>query len=116
MSQRETCLGKVWKMTRSTTAVGAEMVVYRCCSGTVTYNDGNVEKNMQQQEVLEEARSSEESTWRLEPERGTEVPEIIIVSDAVKGTKVVLDGKGHQMKRMKEIPKKVETAERSRQD
>ena len=34
------------------------------------------------------------------------MPEIIIVSDAVKGTKVDLDGKGHQVKRMKEIPKK----------
>ena len=71
---------------------------------------------LQRQEVLEEVRSREERTWRLEPEGETEVPEIIIVSDAVKGTKVDLDGKGHQMKRMKEIPKKVETAERSRQD
>ena len=63
-------------------------------------------KRMQQQEVLEEVRSREESTWRLEPEGETEVLEIIIVSDAVKGTKVDLDGKGHQMKRMKEIPQK----------
>ena len=63
-------------------------------------------KGMQQPEVLEEARSREENTWRLEPEGETEVPEIIIVSDAVKGTKVDLDGKGHQVKRMKEIPKK----------
>ena len=38
--------------------------------------------------------------------RETEVPEIITVSDAVKGTKVDLDGKGHQMKWMKETPKK----------
>ena len=63
-------------------------------------------KSMQQQEVLAEVRSFEESTWRLEPERETEVPEIIIVSDAVKGTKVDLDGRAHQVKRMKEIPKK----------
>ena len=63
-------------------------------------------KRMQQQEVLEEVRSREESTWWLEPEEETEVQEIIIVSHAVKGTKVDLDGKGHQLKRMKEIPKK----------
>ena len=52
-------------------------------------------KRMQQHEVLEEVRSGEESTWRLEPGGEMEVPEIIIVSDAVKGTKVDLDGKGH---------------------
>ena len=51
-------------------------------------------------------RSREESTWRLDPEGEIEVSEIIIVSDAVKGTKVDLDGKGQQMKRMKEITKK----------
>ena len=52
-------------------------------------------KSMQQQEVLAEVRSFEESTWRLEPEGETEVLEIIIVSDVVKGTKVDLDGKAH---------------------
>ena len=31
---------------------------------------------------------------------------LIIVSDAVKGTKVDLDGKGHHVKRMKEIPQR----------
>ena len=34
----------------------------------------------------------EESEWRLEPEGEAEVPEIIIVSDAVEGTFVDLDG------------------------
>ena len=38
----------------------------------------------------EEARKMEESEWRLEPEGETEVPEIIIVSDAVEGTFVDL--------------------------
>ena len=62
-------------------------------------------ERMQQQEVLEEVRSGAESTWRLEPEGETEVPEINFVSDAVRGTQVDLDGKNHLMKRMKEIPK-----------
>ena len=92
-------------MALSATADGTEMVVYRCCSGRFTEKDGNVEK-MQQQEVLEEVRSREESTWRLEPEGETEVPEIIILSEAVEDTKVDFDGKGHQMKRMTETPKK----------
>ena len=38
----------------------------------------------------DEARSMEESEWRLEPEREAEVPEIIIVSDAVESTFVDL--------------------------
>ena len=62
-------------------------------------------KRMQQQEVLEEVRSGAESTWRLESEGETEVPEINMVSDAVRGTQVDLDGKGHLIKRMKEIPR-----------
>ena len=33
-----------------------------------------------------------ESEWRLQPEGEVEVPEIIIVSDAVEGTFVDLDG------------------------
>ena len=45
MSQSETCLGEVWKMALSITAVGAELVVYRCCSGRFSEKDGNVEKN-----------------------------------------------------------------------
>ena len=40
----------------------------------------------------EEARSMEESDWRLEIEGEAEVLEIIIVSDAVEGTFVDLDG------------------------
>ena len=34
----------------------------------------------------------EDGEWRLEPEGEAEVPEIIIVSDAVEGTLVDLDG------------------------
>ena len=56
--------------------------------------------------MLKRLRQNGVSTWRLEPEGEAEVPEIIIVSDAVKGTKVDLDGEGHQVERMKEIPKK----------
>ena len=44
----------------------------------------------------EEARSAEKSAWRLEPEEETEVPEIIIVSDAVESTHVDLDGRSHR--------------------
>ena len=40
----------------------------------------------------EEATKMEESEWRLEPEGEAEVAEIIIVSDAVEGTLVDLDG------------------------
>ena len=40
-----------------------------------------------------EARKLENGEWRLEPEGDAEVPEIIIVSDAVEGTPVDLDGK-----------------------
>ena len=38
----------------------------------------------------EEASEMEESEWRLEPEGEAEVPEIIVVSDAVEGTFVDL--------------------------
>ena len=41
----------------------------------------------------EEATTVAESEWRLEPEGEAEVPGIIIVSDAVEGTPVDLDGK-----------------------
>ena len=34
----------------------------------------------------------EDGEWRLEPGEETEVPEIIVVSDAVEGTPVDLDG------------------------
>ena len=40
----------------------------------------------------EEATKAAEREWRLEPEGDAEVPEIIIVSDAVEGTFVDLDG------------------------
>ena len=38
----------------------------------------------------------EESEWRLEPEGEAEVPEIIVVSDAVEGTFVDLDGESRR--------------------
>ena len=44
----------------------------------------------------EEAREVEESEWRLEPEGEAEVPEISIVSDAVEGTFVDLDGESRR--------------------
>ena len=44
----------------------------------------------------EEAASVEKSAWRLEPEGETEVPEIIIVSDAVESFYVYFDGKSHR--------------------
>ena len=40
----------------------------------------------------EEASEREGSEWRLEPEGEAEVPEIIVVSDAVEGTFVDLEG------------------------
>ena len=46
---------------------------------------------------------------RMEPEGEAEVPKIIIVSDAVRGTKVDLDGKGLQVKQMAKASEKVET-------
>ena len=94
MSQSETCFGEVWKMGQNWLCVDTAAEDLQRRTGMM--------KRMQQQEVLEEVRSIEESTWRLEPDGETEVPEIIIVSDAVKGTKVDLDGTGLQVKRMKE--------------
>ena len=44
----------------------------------------------------EEATKTEESEWRLEPEGKAEVPEIIIVSHAVEGTVVDLDGESRR--------------------
>ena len=38
----------------------------------------------------------EESEWRLEAEEEAEVPEIIIVSDAVESTNVDFDGKSRR--------------------
>ena len=62
--------------------------------------------------VWEEARKMEGGEWRLEPEGEAEVPEIIIVSDAVEGTPVDLDGESrHEQveaklsRRGREMPK-----------
>ena len=41
----------------------------------------------------EEARKLENGEWRLEPEGEAAVPEIIVVSDAMEGTPVDLEGK-----------------------
>ena len=43
---------------------------------------------------------------RLELEGDAEVPKIIVVSDAVRGTKVDFDGKGLQEKHMEKLPRK----------
>ena len=63
-------------------------------------------KRMRHQEVVEEVSSTKQSTWRQEPEREAEVPKIIVVSDAVRGTMVDLDGKGLQVKQVEKIPRK----------
>ena len=44
----------------------------------------------------EEARKMEEIEWRLEPEGKAEVPKIIIVSGAVEGSFVDLDGESRR--------------------
>ena len=49
-------------------------------------------RNISKRPDWEEAREMEESEWMLEPEGEAEVQEIIIVSDAVEGTFVDLDG------------------------
>ena len=90
MSQCETCLGEVWKMALSTAVVGQNWLCICAVAEDLQRRTGML-KSMQQQEVLAEVRSFEESTWRLEPEGETEVLEIIIVSDVVKGTKVDLE-------------------------
>ena len=43
---------------------------------------------------------------RLEPARKAEVPKICIVSDAVRGTEVDLDGRSLQEKQMEKLPRK----------
>ena len=62
------------------------------------------------------ARSSwfcvEAAAGRLEPKGRAEVPEIIIVSDAVEGTFVDLDGKSLR-EEQKENHQRVETVKRS---
>ena len=55
----------------------------------------------------------ENGEWRLEPEEEAEVPEIIIVSDAVEGTFVNLDGKSLQEEQKGKVPERVEAVKRS---
>ena len=60
-------------------------------------NEKRRSKNTTGRQETEEARGEdattvEESEWRLEPEGGAKVPVIIIVSDALEGTFVDLDG------------------------
>ena len=60
----------------------------------------------------EEARKMENGEWRLEPEGEAEVPEIIIVSDAVDGTLVDLDGESrHEACRSKALEKRKRNAQ-----
>ena len=47
-----------------------------------------------------------ESEWRLEPEGEAEVPEIIIVSDAVEGTFVDLDGESRHEQVEAKLPRR----------
>ena len=68
-------------------------------------------RNMSNWLGWEEAKSMKESEWRLEPEGEAEVPEIIIVSDAVESTNVDLDGKSRReqaeersFRREREVP------------
>ena len=49
-------------------------------------------KKKKQKNCWDEGRKLENGEWRLEPEGEAEVLEIIIVSDAVEGTPVDLDG------------------------
>ena len=49
-------------------------------------------RNISKRPDWEEARERVESGWRLVPEGKAEVAEIIVVSDAVEGTFVDLDG------------------------
>ena len=46
------------------------------------------------------------ASGELEPEGEAEVPKIIIVSDAVGGTKEYLDGKSLQEEQMGKLPRK----------
>ena len=54
-------------------------------------------------------REREESEWRLEAEEEADVPEIIIVSDAVEGTPVDLEGE----RRHERVEAKLSRRERS---
>ena len=56
-------------------------------------------------------RKLEESEWRLEPEGKAAVLEIIIVSDAVEGTFVDLDGES----RREQVEAKLSGRERERE-
>ena len=68
-------------------------------------------RNMTTWPDWEEARKLEESEWRLEPEGEADVPEIIIVSDAVEGTFVDLDGES----RHEQVEAKLSRRERDAQ-
>ena len=53
-------------------------------------------RNMSKWPDWEEARKLENGEWRLEPEREAEVPEVIVVSDAVEGTFLDLEGESRR--------------------
>ena len=54
--------------------------------------------------VETERLAPQESTWRQEPEGEAEVPKIIVVSSAVRGTKVDVDGKGLLVEQIVDLP------------
>ena len=54
----------------------------------------------------EDARKLENGEWRLEPEGEAEVPEIIVVSDAVEGTLVDLDGESRHERVEAKLPRR----------
>ena len=60
----------------------------KCCRESGSY--GRMRKWLGRD--WEEARMMEDGEWRLEPDGEAEVPEISLVSDAVEGTPVDLDG------------------------
>ena len=57
----------------------------------------------------------EQSEWRLEPEGEAEVPEIIVVSDAVEGTLVDLEGECRREQVEAKLSRR-ESAQRGRGD
>ena len=58
----------------------------------------NMDEEMAWETGKRRERERGESEWRLEPEGEPEVPEIIIVSDAVEGTFVDLDSESPRPK------------------
>ena len=61
----------------------------------------------------EEATEMKEIEWMLEPEGEAKVPEIMVVSDAVEGTFVDLDGKSLREEQKEKAPDRVEAVKRS---